>query len=246
MTTVHTLIVAAGVGSRFGGDTPKQYTMVDLSDFGIDCRQTVLESTVSALSRHGLIDRITLVVAKNDTVAKNLNFAVPVTFVEGGKERFDSVKNGLNYITKTANPDDYVLIHDAARPCVPYKDLAQIIDFTLNNKPVGAILATPVADTLKRAKSVDDVPLPIIDTTVGRSQLWQALTPQVFHLKSLINAIDALDVSQKTITDEASIFDTLASSIHLIQGSRANIKLTYPTDLPMIQALLASQYICST
>lgn len=246
---IHTLIVSAGVGSRFGGDMPKQYTTVNLSDFGVLISKTILQFSVSALAKCDVIDHITLVVADDDGFVRNLDFELPVSFVAGGLQRFDSVKNGLLHIAKNASQDDYVLIHDAVRPCVPVSDIVKLVDFVSTNQPIGAILATPVADTLKLAKSVHDLHTPpMIDSSVSRHQLWQALTPQMFHLQSLLTAIDSLSHTQSVdITDEASVFDYLGlDGVCLIQGSRSNLKLTYPSDLPIIQALLASHYLCST
>lgn len=239
---VHALIVAAGKGTRFGTSQAKQYQVVDLNDFGIDIRQTVLQWSVAALARHASIERCTLVLAADDEFAKTLDFDLACDFVIGGQTRFDSVKAGLQHISSYAKPTDYVLIHDAARPCLSLRDLNAVIDDAICYPDMaGAILAHPVADTLKATKTIQPAH---ISHSVNREHLWQALTPQVFQIERLLSAIQALPAKAEHITDEASVFElTQSQAVLLTQGSRTNIKLTYQDDLPMIQAILAQMIL---
>lgn len=251
---IHALIVAAGKGARFGAKKAKQYQEIDLTDFGIDIKQTVLQFSVAALARHPMFERCTLVVAADDELAKTLDFDLACEFVIGGQTRFESVKAGLKHIAGYAKPSDYVLIHDAARPCVSLRDIKAVIDQALHHRTAaGAILAHPVADTLKSTQTIQtSTSIPntsihahsisqTISHSVSREHLWQALTPQVFHLERLLTAIDELQVADECITDEASVFELSKNqqAVLLTQGSRANLKLTYVDDLPMIQCILA-------
>lgn len=230
---IHALVVAAGRGSRFGADTPKQY----LHALG----RTVLEHSVACLDIPDVND-ITLVVAKDDHMATSLDFGCdkPIYFCEGGAERFLSVRAGVEEIFRQTDGDDvWVLIHDGARPCLLPSDVRRLIDTikeldadNLDNLPVGAILATPVVDTLKFANRSNIV------HTVSRDNLWQAQTPQVFRLHALRQMLDYVIDNDLMITDEASGFERLGQSVVLVQGSRFNIKLTYPDDLKMVELIL--------
>lgn len=225
---IHALIVSAGSGSRFGADVPKQYLNV--------CGKTIIEHAVSCLN-HRAISDLTLVVARHDDYAKTLvfDFDKPIHFAMGGAERFLSVKSGVERIKANgACDDDWVLIHDGARPCLPMMDLDKLIS-AANNLPfddVGAILATPVADTLKFAKDG------VIWHTVNREHLYQAQTPQIFRLKPLLDMLDFVCQNQLMITDEASGFEQMGQSVAVVAGSRVNMKLTYPDDLPLFEKLL--------
>lgn len=240
--TIHALIVAAGKGTRFGAKQAKQYQMIDLTNFGVQIRQTVLQFSVAVLAQQAQIKHCTLIVAQDDVIAQTLDFAMPCDLVMGGQTRFDSVKAGLKHIASQAQDGDYVLIHDAARPCVCPQDIQTLICQAMNApNRAGAILAHPVADTLKLAKSTQNA-MPIINHSISREQLWQALTPQIFHIKRLLTAIDELPIGQDAqITDEASVFELSKKPqmVLLVQGKRSNIKLTYLDDLPMVQAILA-------
>lgn len=231
---IHALIVGAGRGSRFGASVPKQYTMI--------VGRTVLEHSVARLC-HDDIDDLTLVIAKDDATAKALSFDFdkPIGFAIGGAERFLSVKSGVEAIVAGgASDDDWVLIHDGARPCLPKADLTAIIYYMrlLDKKgdmnTAGVILATPVADTLKFAKDGQ------ICQTIDRQNMYQAQTPQAFRLGKLRQML--LDIDGKVISDEASGFELLGQSVHVVDGSRQNIKLTYPEDLPMIEVMLSSLF----
>lgn len=223
---VYAMIVAAGTGSRYGADIPKQYLKA--------AGKTIVQHSVAKLVNSKYINDCQLVISTEDTVAKSLTWAGPIRFCFGGDERWKSVFAGVKAIENTgAKPDDFVLIHDAARPCVMSDDIDAVITTALTER-YGAILATPVADTLKK---VDD--MGIIVKTADRADLWQAQTPQVFRLKYLKQVLLEVEAKGLSITDEASGFEQLGFPIRIVEGSRTNIKLTYPSDLSLIEFLLS-------
>ena len=225
---IFSLIVAAGKGSRFGADMPKQYTPV--------LGKTIVEQSVSALAASDYINQVLLVIAKEDEIAKDLDFTVPVTFTEGGAERWQSVKSGVEAIFAAgAKDEDLILIHDAARPCVLAKHIDLVIE-TAMQEPYGAILGVPVADTLKRVGVEGN-----IEATVGRSSLWQAQTPQVFRAAKLRQVLNYVAEQGLMITDEASAFEAMGYTIKIVPGNNQNIKLTYAEDLTLIESILSSR-----
>lgn len=245
---IHALIVSAGSGSRFGANLPKQYLSV--------AGRTVLEHSAACLNVAEIHD-LTLVIAKDDTFAPSLafDFGKPIYFIEGGLERFLSVKAGVESICKRTDADAWVLIHDGARPCLSRNDLSKLVQTArmleqqdrsdVVSKAVGAILATPVVDTLKLANNHGGIHHESgyrIDKTISREGLWQAQTPQIFRLHALQTMLDKVVSHQMMITDEASGFEQFGDSVLLVQGSRSNIKLTYPDDLMLIELMLASTH----
>lgn len=239
---IHAMIVAAGRGSRFGASVAKQYTQVQ--------NQTLLQLSVARLASGNHTDQCLLVVAADDSTAQTLDFAMPVYYAIGGAERWQSVQAGVAAIGRTgADDSDLVLIHDAARPAVPSDDIDRVIEAALS-EPYGAILATPVADTLKTSYTKAIVSDKSSDNsnqhhyakqTIDRSSMWQAQTPQVFRLGALKKVLEHVAEHRLTITDEASAFEYLDLPIRLITGSRQNIKLTYPDDALLLSAILKAQ-----
>lgn len=248
---VYTMIVAAGRGSRFGASAPKQYLPLK--------GQTLLQHSVARLADCTYINDCLLVIAADDHTAQSLDFALPVWYAIGGTERWQSVYAGLEaIIERGAGDSDLILIHDAARPAVPSRDIYQVIE-AAKLEPYGAILAIPVADTLKQSqhKSHTDNQLPAqsesIDKkgdenlhyyakqTIDREGLWQAQTPQVFRIGQLRRVLTHVAKYNIHITDEASAFEHLELPIRLITGSRQNIKLTYPDDGALLSAILTAQ-----
>ena len=154
--------------------------------------------------------------------------------MQGGATRADSVINGINWLYSNldVNSDDWVLVHDAARPCLHPAQLAALID-TLKDDPVGGLLAIPVADTLKRADAASRVA-----ATVDRRQLWQAQTPQMFRISALHSALSTGDLAE--ITDEASAVERMGQQPQLVPGALTNLKVTYPEDLLLAEMILAS------
>ncbi len=247
---IHALIVAAGTGSRYGGQIPKQYQRID--------GKPLLLHTLARLSvaRHRIAG-LTLVLAATDSYADALMAdiqgaaALPIVRADGGAERWQSVANGVASIRDAgAHDDDWVLIHDAARPCLAAADLMALIDklavldaqaFSDGqgatdtahiDQHSAAILGTPVVDTLKKA--VDGQ----ISHTVSRDNLWQALTPQAFRLSQLERVLALVADDALNITDEASAFEMAGLAVSIVTGSRMNLKLTYAEDLALITMIL--------
>lgn len=220
------VVPAAGVGSRMQADRPKQY--LKLLD------KTVLEHTVSKLLAYPKVSKVVVAVSEDDPYFSTLALAnhPQVIRVNGGKERADSVLSALNYICKH-EVSEWVLVHDAARPCFTEQDVTRLIECAENHS-VGAILAAPVRDTMKRSDEQQN-----IDHTVERSNLWHALTPQMFRTQPLREAlIDGL-ASKANITDEASAFERLNLSPALVNGRADNIKITQPEDLALAEFYLS-------
>lgn len=222
------IIPAAGSGSRFSKSELKQYQMIG--------QKTVLEHTVSRLN-HLPLQGYVLAIGSDDDVAQSLSFTnmEKAHFCEGGAERVNSVLNALNYLSTIANADDWVFVHDAARPCVTQDCLWQLVDTAIQFN-TGAILAIPVRDTLKRVVSAQN-----IQETIDRSQLWQAQTPQIAKLGVLKSAIEHALAANAVITDEASALEFVGQPVQVVQGRSDNIKITYPDDLELARLILAAQ-----
>ena len=233
MPNIHALIVAAGVGKRFGGSVPKQYTCID--------GQTVLQHSVAALAQVAALVRCHVVIARDDVFAPTLDFALPIHWVEGGAERMDSVRHGVQAIWQAGfdSADDWVLIHDAARPCVQAADIARLIAQATQH-PAGGLLAVPVRDTVKRATVQNGQTLAA--TTLARHELWLAQTPQLFPIGKLINYLEQAQTLGLGFTDEASLFEHFAQNTGeyplLVEGSHSNIKLTFAEDIVFAKAWL--------
>jgi 2-C-methyl-D-erythritol 4-phosphate cytidylyltransferase len=151
----------------------------------------------------------------------------------GGKSRRDSVFNGLVAALAAADADDWVLVHDAARPCLPRDDLRRLIDEVQTDK-VGGLLAFPVAETVKKAAAEEDG-APRSAGTEDRTQLWLAQTPQMFRAGLLAQA---LRQARQPVTDEAGAIEQMGLKPRLVRGSRNNIKVTYPEDVAIAEAIL--------
>lgn len=223
------LICAAGVGSRMGLGTPKQYMK-----FGMDA---MLTHTVRALRDVSRVEEIVVVVSPTDPyideVAKNFPSNVRVLRC-GGRERAESVVNGL--INSGFDRDAWVLVHDAARPCLRPSEAARLIDEVLSDNGVaGGILAVPVADTIKRTDATHH-----ILETVPRSDLWRAATPQMFKVHELIKALSG-DLTG--ITDEASAMERLGRPVKVVPGRSTNIKVTEPSDAVLASLILGDSSV---
>ena len=157
-----------------------------------------------------------------------------VVTTTGGKERSDSVRNGLTALSGRAGADDWVLVHDAARPCVSRQDVDRLLD-RVQSHPIGGLLAAPAADTLKRAGADKDVL-----ETVDRASLWRALTPQMFRYGGLREALDRALARGRSPTDEAQALEWMGERPLIVEGSTTNIKITSADDLVIAVALLAA------
>ena len=153
----------------------------------------------------------------------------------GGAERSDSVLSALHALSEQVDGDDWVLVHDAARPCVHSADLARLVD-TLEDHPVGGLLAAPVADTLKRAESGV---APEVIETLDRNQLWRALTPQMFRYSMLVDALERARRAGHLVTDESSAMEFSGNMPVLVEGRPDNIKVTVPADLDLAGFILS-------
>lgn len=218
------VIPAAGVGSRMRADRPKQY--LELGG------QTILEHTLDRFLDHPQLQGLVVSLAEQDPYWPELQCAADprICRATGGSERADSVLAGLQVLSGLgANDEDWVLVHDAARPNLALDDLNRLLA-TLADDPVGGLLAVPARDTLKRAGADGRV-----QETVDRSVIWQAFTPQMFRLGSLRAALmDAL-TSGVAVTDEASALEWAGHHPRLIEGRADNLKITRPEDLTWLQ-----------
>ena len=256
---------AAGVGRRFGHTKPKQYaplqgrTVIEwaLAPFLTDPR--CAGASVSLASDDPYWGEVA------DRLVKLPGRTAEIMVADGGAERSQSVRRGLEALATRATADDWVLVHDAARPCLSAHDLQQLLD-RVGSHRVGGILATPAADTLKRASVeahravpsatgptptaasavTSTIPAqpggassgPEIDQTVDRAGLWRALTPQMFRYKMLSDALDRALASGRLPTDEAQALEWTGEHPVLVQGSAANIKITSADDPVLAAALL--------
>ena len=233
MSRYFALVPAAGVGSRFGAALPKQYVRI--------AGRTVLEHTLRRLLDEPQIVQVAVVLARDDAwfereVGLPENLAAKLrTLYCGGESRAESVFNGLNSLLKHSvmQPDDKVLVHDAARCCLPREALRRLLQ-EAGQHPVGGILALLVADTLKRGNGENH-----IAETVNRSGLWQAQTPQLFPAALLQQALAAANPAE--ITDESSAVERLGLQPLLVQGDSRNLKLTWPADERIARLLLQDE-----
>lgn len=229
---VWVLIPAAGVGRRMQADCPKQY--LQLHD------KTVLEHTLDSFIGHPLITGIVVVVGAGDEywplIAEKLH-GLPVYQAIGGQERADSVLNGLNFLSDKGVPaDSVVLVHDAARPCLAPCDLNLLLAALDEHADSGAILATPVRDTMKRSHHQQT--LTLIQHTENRDNLWHALTPQLAKLGVLAQALEQGLAAGAEMTDEASALEYIGLQPRLLEGLSSNIKITRSADLDLAEFFL--------
>jgi 2-C-methyl-D-erythritol 4-phosphate cytidylyltransferase len=224
------LVPAAGGGSRFGAPVPKQYALL--------AGLPLLTWTLSRLRAALELRAIVVALAPNDDrYAREIGVRDGVTVLRcGGRTRSDTVRNALQALAGTCRDDDWILVHDAARPCVPQDALARLVA-QVGDDAVGGLLAIPVADTLKRAEGVGDAARVL--RTESRAGLWQAQTPQMFRYGVLVRALASPAASEST--DEAQAVEGLGLSPRLVHGSLANLKVTFPEDLDLAAAVLASQ-----
>ncbi|QER39572.1 2-C-methyl-D-erythritol 4-phosphate cytidylyltransferase [Acinetobacter suaedae] len=227
-TKLWAVVPAAGSGSRFSKTELKQYQYIQ--------NQTVLEHTVNRL--HTLdLEGCVLAIGEQDNFAQTLSFQHQdkMHFCLGGSERVHSVLNALIYLSNIADENDWVLVHDAARPCVTSTCLQDLVCSAIEADK-NSILAIPVRDTLKRVEAENQ-----IEKTVSRNFLWQAQTPQMAKLKDLKHAIEVALANQVVITDEASALEHIGQPVQVVQGRSDNIKITYKDDLELARLILQSQ-----
>jgi len=227
MSEFHALVPAAGFGARMGNELPKQYLPL--------AGQPLIFHALHTLCASAEIATVFVVLAPEDTLFHSYDWSrfgdkLQPLFC-GGTTRAESVLNGL--LASELEPDDWVLVHDAARPCLTQAHLAKLIA-ELRDDEVGGILAVPVADTLKRADAESR-----ILRTENREQLWQAQTPQMFRAGLLAQALRQCG----SVTDEASAVEALGLRPKLVLSESGNFKVTYPQDLLLAELLLNQQGI---
>ncbi len=204
-------------------DRPKQYLSI--------AGKTILEHTVDRLLAHPEVERVVIAISAGDPYFPTLPLASDprVVRVDGGAERADSVFAGLAAVD---DAQDWVLVHDAARPCLHQDDLQRLIEAARQGAH-GAILAAPVRDTMKRGNGQQ-----AIAGTVERANLWHALTPQMFRAGQLKQALEQALAEGATVTDEASALEHCGMSPMLVKGRADNLKVTQPEDLALAQFYL--------
>jgi 2-C-methyl-D-erythritol 4-phosphate cytidylyltransferase len=220
---LYALIPAAGSGTRLPAEAPKQYLPL--------AGRPMLWHAVRAVCVPP-IEAVFVVLAPDDAAFAQHDWSAFAGKLEplycGGETRRDSVYNGLVVAMGVAEADDWMLVHDAARPCLPRKDLETLMR-EVQDDEVGGILGLPVADTVKRAARDR------IESTENRSQLWLAQTPQMFRAGLLMQALQR---AKGTPTDEASAVEQLGLKPRLVAGSRENLKVTWPEDLGIAESIL--------
>lgn len=229
MSRYFALVPAAGLGARMGGMLPKQY--LPLMD------HSLLYHCVRSLINAPFVARVFLVLAPSDERYRRQDwraFGTRLTALHcGGETRAASVLNGLQAMRSEVAVDDWVLVHDAARPCLGIELLHRLRD-EIGDDPVGGLLALPVADTLKRGDADGRVL-----QTEPRADLWQAQTPQMFRYQLLVDALTAAG-TEAAITDEAAALERVGYRPRLVMGDSRNLKVTYPQDLALAELILRS------
>lgn len=225
----HLIIPAAGSGRRFAASMPKQYATLGSS--------TVIEYAMAPFEADVDCASITIAISADDELWPAVAARHPhVTSVTGGEQRAHSVRNALRSLASHVRADDWVFVHDGARPCFTGADLAKL-KYALGDHAVGGLLAVPLADTLKRGGGD---PAQVLDT-LDREGLWRAATPQVFRFGVLLPALDVALESQRIPTDEAQAVEWAGHKPRLVTGRADNIKVTTQDDLALASAILAAR-----
>jgi 2-C-methyl-D-erythritol 4-phosphate cytidylyltransferase len=227
MPRLTALIPAAGGGTRLGGQLPKQYLSI--------AGRPLLHHAAASLLADPRIEQVYVVLAPGDPHFRRQDWSAfgerLVPLYCGGEARAASVYNGLLAINDAVAADDWVLVHDAARPCLPPDALGRLIAESAED-PAGGLLAIPVADTLKRSDASQRV-----QATQARENLWCAQTPQMFRYRLLLEALRTAPLHE--VTDEASAVERLGLHPRLVRGDARNLKVTYPEDFALARLILA-------
>ncbi len=226
-----TIIPAAGTSRRMKSDEPKQYLPIS--------NTTVIEASLHCFLNHPDISGVIVALNADDQHWNTLGITrnEKIHTVVGGGSRAKSVENAVEYLENTsAKENDFVLVHDAARPCLRCSDL-DLLMTQLKDDEVGGILASPVSDTLKLADQQTQSSH-TISKTVDRDSVWRAFTPQMFRLKLLKQALSHCFERNIPITDDASAIEALGLRVKLIQGHADNIKITHQDDLKIAETIL--------
>ena len=223
------IVPAAGVGKRMGASIPKQY---------LELRgRPVIDHTLERVLLHPSVDGVYVALAEDDSWWGKSEFSghPDLVRVAGGNERCFSVLNALQALHGRARPHDWVLVHDAARPCLRREDVDHLIGM-LDTHPAGGLLGIPVRDTMKRTSDTDE-----ITATVERNNLWHAFTPQMFRFDRLFTALKGAIDAGCLVTDEASAIEWSGDRPLMVEGHPDNIKITRPEDLALAEFFLAQQ-----
>ncbi|MDB6088439.1 MAG: ispD [Gammaproteobacteria bacterium] len=232
---------AAGAGRRFGDRKPKQYASLQ--------GRTVIEWSLAPFLADPSCAGVVVSLAASDPywpevagqLARHPEHAPDLIIAGGGVERSQSVRKGLAALGGRAVAHDWVLVHDAARPCLAPQDLQKLLERVASH-PVGGLLATPAADTLKRSTGEPrQHGCPDVEQTVDRTGLWRALTPQMFRYELLCDALDRALAIGRLPTDEAQALEWIGEKPLLVEGSASNIKITSADDLLLAAALLKAR-----
>ena len=228
MSGLWAVVPAAGSGRRMASDLPKQYLEV--------AGRTLLEHSLDALLACSEIRGLAVALGSDDERADQIaSFTDPRVFrTVGGAERADSVLAGLDCLSDTAEENDWVLVHDAARPCLPLADLQRLISRVIETD-VGGLLAERCIDTIKRVDADGRV-----ISTLDRNELWRAQTPQMFRIGELRGALEQC-LAAGQVTDEASAMERCGYSVQIVEGSSCNLKVTVPSDIPLVEFYLSAQ-----
>jgi len=231
------IVPAAGRGSRFGSEKPKQYAPLAGS--------TVIENTLERLLELEA-QALVLAISPDDCYWSSLKISKhqKIRTCAGGAERADSVYLALQSIASEANESDWVLVHDVARPCVRVADIRLLIS-TLAVRPVGGLLATPVSATLKRVGTGTTTmnTAGAVLETVSRDNLWAAATPQMFRYGLLMKALQRCREAGESPTDEAGAIERQGLQPEIIEGHSDNLKITHGADLALAEAVLTYQQL---
>ncbi|HHH46081.1 MAG TPA: 2-C-methyl-D-erythritol 4-phosphate cytidylyltransferase [Thiotrichales bacterium] len=219
------IVPAAGIGRRMGSEVPKQYLPL--------LGRPVIAHALAALDRIEALRGILVAVREDDgwwpEVERSVATRAPLVRVSGGRERCDSVANALAHLADEAAADDWVLVHDAVRPCLHPSDLDRLIE-TASRDPVGGLLAVPARDTIKQADGDGRSA-----RTLDRSRLWHALTPQMCRFGLLASALHQAIAAGMAVTDEASALEHAGHRPLLVEGRADNLKITRPEDLALAE-----------
>ena len=221
------VVPAAGRGTRFGSETPKQYLNI--------AGRPLIEHSLRSLLAHPLVDGVMVAISPDDPYWGGWREmeGEPIYTCRGGAERADSVLSALQALPAVVHEDRFVLVHDAARPCLRAVDLSRLLALG-EGHAIGAILAAPVRDTIKRSEDGRH-----ISVTEPREKLWRALTPQMFRRGGLTRAIEAAMRAGLNVTDEAMAMERLGFKPLLVEGSEDNIKVTTPSDMALAEFILS-------
>ena len=227
------VLPAAGVGSRMQADRPKQYLPLH--------NRYLIDHTLAMMLSYPAFEQLVLVLSADDPYWPDSDFAHDPRIIRaaGGEERCYSVLNGLQALETVAAADDWVVVHDVARPCLQHRDLDKLLAAL---RDPGAVLAAPVRDTMKRGRrepGPGGADSAVIDHTVDRHQLWHALTPQVFRYAALKKALQQALADGSEVMDEASAMELSGQAPYLVEGSAGNIKVTRPDDLALAEFFLS-------